>query len=179
MIYKEIHLLKKFKKKYPWTGGYKIKKNKFKWFLNELCAIYNIKTPKLIIPQYPNKLKWTKKIHGDCSKYRIRINNFSIITLLHEFKHWVDFHNSQLKWQKEELQQREYDAYYYSARMFYTVWPERIKMISELNTLIDNNDSNVIINKIRELKKEYKKTNINYKSHAEICAIIDIIIKEV
>lgn len=182
MIHQEIALLKELKKNNPWSGGYKAKKKKFKWLLTELCLIHNLKVPKLIIPQYPQKLKWTKKICGDCSRKTIRINNFSVLTLLHEFKHWIDFHNPNLEWkQKKEKEKREYDAYYYSTRRFYEIWPERINMLSEFYNLIDNDTekSIIAIDKIRKMKYQYQKTNIDYKLRAETCAIIDIILKEV
>jgi len=184
MIHQEIALLKELKEIKPWTGGYQTKKEKFEWLLNELCLMHKLETPKLIVPKNPKQFKWTQEYCGDCaygSKYegRIRIRNFSVIILLHEFKHWIDFHNPELKWQsKKDRDKRDYDAYYYSARRFYEVWPERIKMLSEF---IENNifETKSVQSKIRKMKNRYLATDTNFKLKAETCAVIDIVLGEV
>lgn len=184
MIDQELELLKELKQKSPWTGEYQSKKEKFIWLLTELCNIHNMDVPKLVIPKYPNQFEWTKKYCGDCAfryrhKGKIRIKNFSVITLLHEFKHWIDFHNSKLKWKtKKEKEKREYDAYYYSTRRFYAVWPERIKTLSEF---VENNifETKTAQLRMRQMKEKYQDTDVDYKLRAETRAIIDIVLGEV
>ena len=181
MIQQEIVILKQLKKKRPWSGGYEVKKEKFTWFLEELCKLHELEIPKLIIHRSEKQFKWAKKYCGDCTlegkKGQIRIKNFSIITLLHEFKHWKDFHDPELKFNKKEEKKREYDAYYYSTRRFYAVWPERIKMLSEF---IENKifKTKSIQTRIRKMKNKYKEIDMDYILKAETCAIIDIILGE-
>ena len=154
----ELQLLSSFKKQNPWAGTYEIKYHKFHTFLVNLCDIYQINCPKFLVPKNKN-LKWMKDRHGDCriSPPRIRIKYFSVIDLLHEFKHLIDSSNKDFH---KDLNKREWDAIYYSNLLFYITWPERIKKINEI---VSMNNS---ISRFKEI--------LNIKD-PHYCAIIDSI----
>lgn len=168
---KEIYLLNKIKQIDPWKGDYEYKYNNFKWILKNLCNLYFLPIPKLIIPKNPNKYKWTKKIDGDCWYYqlKIRLKNFSIITLLHEFKHWYDlFDNKKFK-PKTNKEKREWEAIYYSITRFYTVWPERIQHLQEIKNKIISENINL---------SEISFNNFNYSIDPNQQAIYDILLNK-
>jgi hypothetical protein len=129
----EIKLLKYIKSKKPWYGSYSSKKAKFTFLLDNLCELHCLDKIKLLIPEDRRQHEWSRRYYGDCCPKirRIRIRNFSIITLLHEFKHWLDynttglFHNNKID---------EWRANYYSTYRFYYVWPEKIDLLNEMFT---------------------------------------------
>ncbi len=130
IIEDEIYLLKKIKKNNPFDGNEHSKYNKFEKLLVGLCEIHKIGVPEFVI----NK-NLPKGVCGDCrfESPRIRLKRFSVVTLLHEFKHWVDY-SKKLNFD-QELDDREWDAIYYSNILFYAVWPERIKNLKEVKEL--------------------------------------------
>ena len=176
VIKEEIEILNNFKKKHPWSGTYCQKKIKFKKLLTELCELHDVEVPKLLIPS--KKFEWTKKRHGDCTyqSKKIRIRNFSVITLLHEFRHWLDFCKFPTLIQRKEKKKVEWRANYYSSRLFYTVWPERIKIFKRLaknNQLIKNST------KLKRLRISYKNNaNLKISSRAGMCALVDVLLDE-
>lgn len=161
---KEIEILQKIKETKPLNGTYKDKLQKFKLLLKELCEFHSIEIPKLFVPRDPKKYAWAKKRDGDYNlrKKIIRLKRLSMVTLLHEFQHHLqaskgaDFN--------KDGERLEWDAIYYSNILFYKVWPERIKNLSE----------------IRELarKKNIKQyLEIHKNNDPTICAIIDSCLK--
>lgn len=156
MFTQEISLLKDLKQKHPWSGSYMVKKAKFKYLLNGLCEIHGVDAPRLLIPKDKEQYEWTKKVYGDCwcQLGKIRVRNFSVITLLHEFRHWLDYNTAGLKRKKAS----EWRANYYSTYRFYYVWPERIKLLNELFT-----------------EKELSLKPENYKTDAYIQAMEDLV----
>ncbi len=178
IIQEEIEILKKFKQQSPWNGNYYNKKRKFKEFLIKLCELHEVEVPKFLIPKNQYKFKWAQQRFGDCN-YRlktIRIKNFSIITLLHEFRHWVDFQKSPELRSKKQEHVMEWRASYYSNRLFYTVWPERIKIFKKLikNQGIIKNSA-----KLKRLRKAYKNNkSFTLDVRAGTCALIDTLLNE-
>lgn len=168
MINQEIYLLEEFKEKKPWSGNFYKKKSKFNWLLTNLCYIHTLPCPKLIIPKNPHLYKWTKNIDGDCwfFEQKIRIKNFSVITLLHEFKHWVDLWSNKKFKPKENKEKREWEAIYYSISRFYKVWPERINYLKELSFSFSKN--NICLDNF------INKYNI-YDNDPNMKAILDIV----
>ena len=173
IMQEEIEILRNFKKKHPWSGDYYQKKKKFKKFLKQLCELHQVEVPKLLVPQ--KKFKWTKNRHGDCiyKLKKIRIRNFSILTLLHEFRHWTDLCQFPELRSRKKKKEVEWRANYYSNRLFYTVWPERIKIFKRL---VDNNDLIKNSAKLKRLRKAYKNdTSLKSSVRAGMCALIDVL----
>jgi hypothetical protein len=123
MFKQEISLLKDFKKVGPWSGSYDQKKSKFSRLLDDFCKMHGVQKVELLFSK-------DLESYGECwtEEGKIWLRNFSALTLLHEFKHWLDYSSSDLKNDKVD----EWRANYYSTYRFYYVWPERIKLLSEL-----------------------------------------------
>ena len=166
MLKQEIELLKTFKENHPWRGDYNAKKKKFICLLNELCKLHNLESPKLLIPKKRGRFQWCKSRHGDCwlKDKKIRLRNFSIITLLHELKHWTEF-NQNKNFKKLTRKEREWSAIYYSTSRFYSVWPERITHLEELR----DNIKRVHHQEIKE----------NYKENPHLSALVGIILNDI
>lgn len=158
---KEFDILLQFKKMKPWNGDYFTKYEKFKWLLDKLCLAYNLSydIPKLKIM---NDKYSDENGYGNFNfeKNIIELNNFSVITLLHEFKHFLDYKNN-IKY-NDDLD-RENAADYYCYFNFYYIWPERIEKLQEILNIKKNNNLKL------DLNLSFSNNNIETKA---ICDII-------
>lgn len=161
MIQEELKILKELKKMKPWYGSKSDKKEKFDFLYRSLSDLHGILVPKLRVV---NNLKIkNKKLYGLCNMEfgEIFINKFSVITALHEFKHWLDFNYKVDK----SISKLEWEATYYSTSRFYIVWPERIQHLKEIRNRLNTEDNNYKI----------AKTDINYNMCPDTVAVLDII----
>lgn len=159
----ELARLRDFKESNPWSGTYDQKKEKFKDLMTSFCEIHKVESPKLIVPR-----SWKHKRHGDCwfKQQKIRMRNFSVLTLLHEFKHWSDFCQGMPFETDQDLLEREWEAKYYSTSRFYSVWPERVQGLQEL--IDDVQDSDLSKFKTSSVSDRYK-----YDPH--LVAIVNVV----
>ena len=148
---RELEILNDFKKDKPWSGNYTYKFPKFNDLLCDLCQLYKIENPTLIIPKN-KKFKWIKTRDGDFwfKQKKLRMKNFSVITLLHEFKHWIDYNNNRSWKTKKDKQKREYEATYYSTFLFYRTWTERLKHLQEIKKILKNTQYTLTIGSLDE-----------------------------
>jgi len=162
ILQQDIEIIEVFKRCSPWSGTFERKREKFLTLLNNLCMVRSIEIPKLLIHRDHKRFKWARANDGDCwfNQKKIRIRRFSVLTLLHEFKHWNDMKGGK-SFNGPCKKQREWEAVYYSTYLFYRVWPERLKHLSDLMTM----------------RVENIKLSESQKENASLVALIDLIVK--
>lgn len=143
-INQAIELTREFIKQKPYRGTYSEKYAKFVWYLEGLCEIYSYRpVPKLIVPKRPSKYLmehygfvriYNRKSRLSILIYKIKrllrirefiaMRKFSIITLLHEFKHLLDA--------RAGLPQSEESARQFSEKIFFTANPHAKKTLVKI-----------------------------------------------
>lgn len=128
-----IETVQKFKKRFPYTGSYKEKLEKFNAFLNALSGYYRVRTPGLyVIEDYMNATPFDDMIIKSKGVYLpyqeiIALRNFSIISLLHEFRHHLQDTGNILLLTKNT----EDDANAWSHHLFKLVWTKSYEKLSK------------------------------------------------
>lgn len=136
MIEKELPIFFDFKGSKPFSGNFIQKYSKFEKLVHDLCSLYEIESPVLKIDLRSKKGK-KSKTDGfiKFSEKTVRIKGFSIMTLLHEIKHWIDFQLGYLWDDLKENKKKEWAAIYYSTFRYYKMWPEKLKCLQEIQNL--------------------------------------------
>lgn len=125
-----------FRKRAPYKGSFDEKMSKYKAFLSVLSHYYGVSTPKLYVTD-PSKRKTPFDFVLDLVKGmyyhgKISIRKFSVISLLHEFRHYLQERCQNII---RVSQDNEEDANAWSHHVFKQSWGERYVFLFETGQL--------------------------------------------
>lgn len=112
----------------PWSGNEEQKMDKFTNWLRQVSQVYHTNTPSLQISDD----EVTRELRGYYEQGHISLPKFSVLTLMHEFRHHL---------QREGIVSvtafdREQDAINWSTSLFYTVRPTLFRSAVRAGTIL-------------------------------------------
>lgn len=123
-----VRVLRRFRSMYPdpWSGSREELQERFQMLLDWLCDAYGVPRLRLVVRSTP-MLERCLGYYSPAGRL-VAMRKFSIITLLHEFRHHLDHVQGRPSPNSVEL-------YRWASEAFFEVWPERRSMLVKVGEI--------------------------------------------
>jgi hypothetical protein len=144
-----LSAVKSFRECHPYKGTNDEKYRKFKALLFSMSHYYSVPVPSLYVTgmqefsEIDSRLETTLG-HYDDLRMQVESRKFSVLTILHEFRHHLQYHCRSMVMMSND---NEMDANAWSQLLFKSAWPERYNELVGKEEIQPVNENNLNVRK--------------------------------